>query len=106
LVGFVKSSKMERDIRQAEDVLAFPDEAKSRRVTHLLETDLLSAGLATQLFFADRTAAGAPPALSQSINEVTHAVRQAHHSGEAVVAAEQARHLGILVAKALNNCER
>jgi len=55
-----EGTKIETDIRKAEEVLAFPSETEGQRVTRVLQTDVFSAGLASQLFLADRATDSAP----------------------------------------------
>ncbi len=96
-----EATKLQRDLERAQQVLVFPDEVEGRRMNRLLQMDTFNAGVATQLFLADRATDGAPPEEALKIREAARAVRELYERGDRVRGAEQARLLKVLVAKSL-----
>ena len=72
-----------------------------QRIANILQFDVFNAGIATQLFLAERAADGATPEATREINQAVSAVQTAVEQGHREQAAEQARLLRPLVAKAL-----
>jgi len=94
--------KIRRDLDQAQQALASPyaDPTECRRLTNLLQSDVFSSGLATELFLAERVTDGATPRQTQEINRAVTAIQTTFHHDRRT-ADEQARVLKALVASAL-----
>jgi molecular chaperone DnaK len=99
----VQSAKVRRALDNAKRLLVYPDEGEGRRLIHTLEKEVFNAGLATQLFLADRATDGAPPEIAKKINHAAAVVRQSHERGDRALAAEQVRVLKAMVAQAIQD---
>jgi molecular chaperone DnaK len=93
--------KLNRDIERAVQLSYYPNEEEGVRMIHILQTHIFNSGLATQLFLADRSVRGVPPDVGAKITEAANMVREAYDRGDRENAAEQARLLKTIVAKAL-----
>jgi molecular chaperone DnaK (HSP70) len=91
--------KLRRDLDQAQQALASPyaDPAECRRIANLLQSDVFTSGLATQLFLAERATEGATAKQTQEINRAVTAI-QASYQHDRRTAEEQGRVLRALLA--------
>ena len=97
-----QSMKLQRDVERAQRLLASPaDQAEGPRMDKIVYTAVMSCGVATQLYLADRATDGAPPEIASKINQSATLVRQSYETGDRARAAEQARLLKVLVAQTL-----
>jgi molecular chaperone DnaK len=97
--------KIRRNLDQAQQALASPyaDPAECRRMANLLQSDIFNAGLATQLFMAERASDGAPPAVAAEIQHAVSTIQTHVRQNDRQLANEQARVLKALVAKAMKD---
>ncbi len=93
--------KLQGVIERAQRLLAYPDEKEGRRMIRMLQMEVFSSGLATQLFLADQATEGVPPEEAAAIRRAATEVRQSHDRGERDRVVQQVRLLKIMVAKAL-----
>jgi molecular chaperone DnaK len=96
-----EATKVQRDLERAQQILVFPDEIEGRKMKRLLQMDVFNAGVATQLYLADKATDGAPPEEARKIHDAARTVRESYERGDRARGAEQARLLKVLVAKTL-----
>ncbi|MFE2942046.1 Hsp70 family protein [Streptomyces sp. NPDC059255] len=91
--------KITQDLERAQRTLVFSDPAECRFMTSVLQSDIYSAGLASDLYYAERTADQAAPEDAEKINQAIAAIRRSHQEGRRDTAMEQARLLKPVLAR-------
>jgi molecular chaperone DnaK len=96
-----QAMKLRRDLDQAQQALNTASDAECRRMTNVLQADVFSSGLATQLFLAERATDGATPAVTSEINRAVGSLQTSFQQGDRERVNDQAKQLKLLVNKAL-----
>ncbi|MFC3491936.1 Hsp70 family protein [Glycomyces rhizosphaerae] len=91
--------KIENDLNRAEQTLMLSDPDECRRMTDVLNRDILGAGLATQMFLAARAASQAGPEDAQRINRSVATLQRAHAEGRAKTVQQQSLALNAMLTK-------
>jgi molecular chaperone DnaK len=94
-----QTMKIENDINRADQTLMLSDPEECRRMTDVLNRDILGAGLATQMFLATRAASQATPEDAQRINQTVTILQRAHAEGRTNTVQQQALALNAMLAK-------
>ncbi|THV39834.1 Hsp70 family protein [Glycomyces buryatensis] len=94
-----QAMKIESDLNRAEQTLMLSDPEECRRMTDVLNRDIFGAGLATQLYLAERAASQASPEDAQRINHSVASLQKAHLEGRTGTVQQQSQALNAMLAK-------
>lgn len=93
------ANKMEGDIRKGRRAYAESNRTTGQQVTEALRMTILGAGVASQLFLAERAMEGASPAEAEKLSRAVREIKEAHRQGDSRKVAKISMALQLAIAR-------